>query len=1341
MTGTVPAEQALVRICDPAGRPRGTGFVADGRGTVITSHEAVDGLDRLVVYAREAGGLRVESGWVTPLPEWDLALIRTDGLGVAPLLIGSDRAGAAAPTPVQILTLRGESEDQSGGRSQGESQGVAGSGSRADATLTGTATAVTYTSAARRHELDGGALELSLTTTAAARRFLLDRTATGSPVLDPRTGAVLGVVGTALHVQGGRSLPDRRGAGFAVPLRRAGLWDLDGQLADTLAHNAATVPGFGPDLNLAGALRLTAATVRPAAARAQATAACHVERPEVTGALREFGESGASVTALVGRPGTGRTTCLAEFAAIRADGARPAPTVWLRGAQLRAGDGSVREALGRALRQASRQMSKQVSKQDVSDQGGPDSAVVESGAPSADGPDDSPCADVVSRLAREARRPLLVLLDAPEEMPPALCRDLRRWTAGTAGWLSASGARLIVACGPEQWERLGPLFPAGMLYDGRGGALTPDAETDGPPPCVRLCDLPAAAAADARGLYGLGTSDLAAPDAAHPLAMRMLAEIHADQHADRMRGDAAPSGPAGRVAPQPRHLSRDAVFSAYLDLVALRVARRLDCTATPVRMRRLAARTAGALHEAARRSLGPARGVLSRAAFEEVFPWEGGWAQSVLADGVLEAAGGEVRFADEEFGEWMQGRHLDVDAALSALVHEPDERGGGALVPRERIGPVVHALVLCGALEGAGALERRLRPLADMITSTRPDKRPGTPSGTGTDDPGRGPGPGSEARWWARRLLRDTLLRVPDARPHYGLLRGLAEHFGAQPPGAAAEFGPSFWRRLALPIAQRTGLLRLLLPADAPPGAGGAGPDGRYLDVVGELLTEEPETVLPLLCGWFTDRRPLTGLREAEPCGGPHGRGDADAEAPRATVASAAQALLYAHRRQAGDMLLDLLTDACHPRADELLDDLAQEEPSALCRAVDRWANHAASLRRTAAAEYGPLMVRQTRSDTDRRHLERAAHALLRVPGSTATHGPSAMAMLLRLRQQAPELRPDAQGPSSASSAAARPAADTRQPEGSRLPEGSRPPEGTAEGDRELGTALGLLAATGAVELADALTDEIEHRPERALAAFRSWLCAQPGGGARHLTAVLAAVRIPRLAVSAAEVVREYAELRPETAGDALAAFVRGRIARRPRQCCPALQSLTDALLCTPYAPLRAALARALGALGGPVAEELLSVLLVGERDPGVLDAALEAVARRGEGESDADGPGAHAARTGQTARIVRQLGLLMARTPEEAARFERRVAELSREVPGFARALRSGPEGFGSGGGDGSHSAARESGAAAVAPHTSAAPSASLAAGARTGAAGAAAPGAPSPGGPARPRVPCVSR
>lgn len=43
------SDAALVRVHDLAGRPRGTGFLADHHGTVLTSHEAVDGLTRLVL--------------------------------------------------------------------------------------------------------------------------------------------------------------------------------------------------------------------------------------------------------------------------------------------------------------------------------------------------------------------------------------------------------------------------------------------------------------------------------------------------------------------------------------------------------------------------------------------------------------------------------------------------------------------------------------------------------------------------------------------------------------------------------------------------------------------------------------------------------------------------------------------------------------------------------------------------------------------------------------------------------------------------------------------------------------------------------------------------------------------------------------------------------------------------------------------------------------------------------------------------------------------------------------------------------------------------------------------
>lgn len=94
--------ETLVRICDLAGRPRGTGFVADDRGTVVTSHEAVDGLSRVVLHADGQRTFLAEAGDVTSLPELGLALLRTDGLGVRPLPIAVREAGVEAGTYVRI---------------------------------------------------------------------------------------------------------------------------------------------------------------------------------------------------------------------------------------------------------------------------------------------------------------------------------------------------------------------------------------------------------------------------------------------------------------------------------------------------------------------------------------------------------------------------------------------------------------------------------------------------------------------------------------------------------------------------------------------------------------------------------------------------------------------------------------------------------------------------------------------------------------------------------------------------------------------------------------------------------------------------------------------------------------------------------------------------------------------------------------------------------------------------------------------------------------------------------------------------------------------------------------
>ncbi|WP_425585363.1 hypothetical protein [Streptomyces lunalinharesii] len=239
------------------------------------------------------------------------------------------------------------------------------------------------------------------------------------------------------------------------------------------------------------------------------------------------------------------------------------------------------------------------------------------------------------------------------------------------------------------------------------------------------------------------------------------------------------------------------------------------------------------------------------------------------------------------------------------------------------------------------------------------------------------PGVGSGT---AAGRLCGVLLGVPDATPYLGVLRLLADRItelsvaaGGFADAGLATFGPVFWRCLALAPADRLELLRRLLPADGPPptarggrasrpfarpprvrvhpadgeagrraGAGwvdgpvagraggveACGPEGgplrpgRFLDLVAELLKAAPERTQPVLCGWFDDVRPLLAAPAAP---GP------------VTVAHAAQALLHTHRTRALDALVQTLIGVPHPRATELLDALAEDEPVALRRVAASW--------------------------------------------------------------------------------------------------------------------------------------------------------------------------------------------------------------------------------------------------------------------------------------------------------------------------------------------------------------------------------------------------------------------
>ncbi|MGN7142039.1 trypsin-like peptidase domain-containing protein, partial [Streptomyces pseudogriseolus] len=306
-----PADPGLIALHDLAGRPRGTGFVADRHGTVITSHEAVDALPRLVLHGAQGRHSIVTADAVTPLPALGLALVRGGDLGVAPLPVTS-RDTVATGAYVRIPA-----------------------GGWREARILGTTT-VTYTATDRAHQVPG-ALELAVGT-AGRDALRLGGGAAGGPVLDPATGTVVGVLGTALRTAASD-------VGFAVPLRPT-----VPALAALLMENAATVPAYGTDLNLAGLVGLTTASVARHGPRGTVEPVEPVERTGPRAELYAFERGETPVLGLVGPPGSGRSTELAALAARRHR--EGLPTLWLRGADLREDDASVADAARPALERA-----------------------------------------------------------------------------------------------------------------------------------------------------------------------------------------------------------------------------------------------------------------------------------------------------------------------------------------------------------------------------------------------------------------------------------------------------------------------------------------------------------------------------------------------------------------------------------------------------------------------------------------------------------------------------------------------------------------------------------------------------------------------------------------------------------------------------------------------------------------------------------------------------------------------------------------------------------------------------------------------------------------------------
>ncbi|MCG6493677.1 serine protease [Kitasatospora sp. A2-31] len=1101
----------LLRIRALDGRLRGLGFVADPQGTVLTAHECVAGLDRIVLHTPGGQTRVLGPDSVLPLPAHGLALLRTDavgGLPVPPLPIAPE--GVTGPGREVVLPVPA-GED---GRLVAVRCGVLGA---TGAVYTAGPPAADGCPGPGPFHLLGGVLLLGVPGGAGGAAAV----PAGAPVLDARGGAVVGVAAPALRA------PEQAGTLTVAPATGGGPAQDGPELAAALARNAAGVPAYGPALNLAGVLRLAAARSAAASAgpgRVAALAADRIDRPD--GLVGD--EPSAVVTVLVGAPGSGRSTELAALAARRAGGDRPLPTLWLRGADLDAGDVSLAGAVRRALESAAADLATQP----------------------------PPGPEAVAALCAAAGRPLLVLLDGPEEAPVPLDAA---WLRAAGEWLAAAGGRLVTACGEEAWAALAPdgddAAPQSAVHlAARTAAVDLAAPTAAgaaaaarrPALAVhRLGPLPADAADRVRRRYGLPPGWPAAPDARHPLAVRLAGELWAE----------------GLHGEPP---SRSELFAAHLDLRCLRVAQRLAADGRPRRgahrrgvgrpagpthgrVRRLAAAVAGRVHEAARRMLGAEEGGLSRAAFEELFPVAGGWAAAVLAEGLFTPAGPGYRLAHGEFADWLQGLHLDLDGALRLLLGEAEDTrpagadragedgpGGGRgrrarAVPRYRVGPVAAALGQLAGAWGAAALDPWLHRLWRAL-----DLRP----------------PGSEPAWWAGRLLAAGLKVTPDLTEHRALLDQLAARIAEVAPAAGGferlpadglgRFDAAFWTGLGLPAARELELLRRLVTAD--------GPGRPFLAAVAARLRADPAGAVPLLCGWFEDPRGLPGR-------------------PGTTVADLAHDLLYAHRALALDELTEALADAAHPRADALLTVLAAAEPSALCRAVDRWSHDRRPERHVAAAVHALRAAPYARGAAAEllRHTARTLLARDEEPG---LHG-AALALLVADRETRAAHLP-------AALAAYRRGADAF-----------------------------LTART--------LAPALETDPEPVLAALADRL-GRPGAPVAETLRVLADVRSPLGGRCGAELAARLLRVRPAAAGSVAVDYLGRRLAGGAALGPAArleLRLLLGSALAARAAAVRRTFAEVLAvpvadAHGNALRAELLDTVLATEGDPEVLAALVE---------------------------------------------------------------------------------------------------------------------------------------
>jgi hypothetical protein len=272
----------------------------------------------------------------------------------------------------------------------------------------------------------------------------------------------------------------------------------------------------------------------------------------------------------------------------------------------------------------------------------------------------------------------------------------------------------------------------------------------------------------------------------------------------------------------------------------------------------------------------------------------------VVDEGMMAPARGGYRFVYDDVADWLKAQSLDLSAELATI--QCDESYSW-----RRIAPVAYALRDVAGRAGEEALRTQLMELVDAA-----------PDATGN----------------ACGVVMDTLVKIADARPYRYVLAGIAQLTLYQARSGRYAFmgqidSTAFWRNVPIPLSEKLGFLRQLVPIDdhyishfrpqdwARWDINDLDPIIYYSALCAQLVAQESAVGLPLLLPWFDDGTRLTGGSES-------------------TVADVAMGILFRLRRPQEEQVWNVMVQAGLRRCGSLIQQLVDSDPQWLGQVAAR---------------------------------------------------------------------------------------------------------------------------------------------------------------------------------------------------------------------------------------------------------------------------------------------------------------------------------------------------------------------------------------------------------------------